>query len=790
MTLASASSVGDAAVEGADGAEAPGDSGGAHGRLTRQQLLGRIAPNQIKVKEKERHPWMLSGRSRFRRLYNMFLFFGAAYLVLVVPVRVAVGQTQRDRAWGLVVTLLDIAFMLDVIMNFRTTTITSTGEEITDPKEVALDYLYGWFIFDITTAFPYHLFTDKLWVRLMGPLRIVRASRVVAGDDNSIAIPKAWKDTSIALAIEDFTSSSAGDNMMSGLRLLLVISVVCHVMSCIWIYLGYNYAGDYGSWIEQFSATVADIEGNTLRTYLTALYWAISTVTTAGYGDVLPQSDEERIFCIACLVIGGALYGFVIATMASKVASADINAKHYWEKMDALKSYMSRRSFPDELRRKVQRYYKRYYAQRTALDEEAILRDLSVQLRQEVAIFLIDDLVSSIPLFQGLDPSHLAKVLGLLKPMQLEAQEVVIQAGSTTPQDMYILISGALEVVVPSNGKAAATLGPGAGDKVVATLGPGACVGEMLALELETVRSATIRCATPCDLYSIGRDEIFNAFENMPEAILHMQRRAMEKAAAQNADFDEVVAADPEIMRGPLERQDDAKTPGGGDAAEGGAGASAGAGRRRSMKSAKSKSKKSRHGDDSSSDEWSSDDSEDWYAHPWANGGGGGGNGHDGLGNEPARICLPGNARAEFVEQALLEQTKDIEDCKRDIKELKELMRGVKSSMEGLVGEVLQQLAELSAEQTRAAAEAAERAEMADSASPRLGQTRTERNMERLRRRVVGRQRTSLALGSQVSLGSTPALSPSPSSPRLSAGTGGTESSPSGRMRPSNPGPL
>mmetsp|Transcript_35828 Transcript_35828/g.112408 ORF Transcript_35828/g.112408 Transcript_35828/m.112408 type:complete len:110 (+) Transcript_35828:3253-3582(+) len=105
MTLASASSVGDAAVEGADGAEAPGDSGGAHGRLTRQQLLGRIAPNQIKVNEKKRHPWMLSGRSRFRRLFNVFLFFGAAYLVLVVPVRTDVGQKRRDRAWGLVLDM-------------------------------------------------------------------------------------------------------------------------------------------------------------------------------------------------------------------------------------------------------------------------------------------------------------------------------------------------------------------------------------------------------------------------------------------------------------------------------------------------------------------------------------------------------------------------------------------------------------------------------------------------------------------------------------------------------------
>jgi len=51
---------------------------------------------------------------------------------------------------------LDVIFILDLILNFRTSFIHSqTGEEIFDQKLIAKNYLKGQFLIDILSAIPF-----------------------------------------------------------------------------------------------------------------------------------------------------------------------------------------------------------------------------------------------------------------------------------------------------------------------------------------------------------------------------------------------------------------------------------------------------------------------------------------------------------------------------------------------------------------------------------------------------------------------------------------------------------
>jgi voltage-gated potassium channel len=61
--------------------------------------------------------------------------------------------------------------------------------------------------------------------------------------------------------------------------------------------------------------------GSTIRTFGAALWWAITTITTVGYGDVYPVTFEGRLVAGVLMVAGVAFLGAVTATISSWLLS-------------------------------------------------------------------------------------------------------------------------------------------------------------------------------------------------------------------------------------------------------------------------------------------------------------------------------------------------------------------------------------------------------------------------------------------------------------------------------------
>jgi voltage-gated potassium channel len=60
-----------------------------------------------------------------------------------------------------------------------------------------------------------------------------------------------------------------------------------------------------------------DAPGSTIRNYGDALWWAMSTIATVGYGDRYPVTVEGRFIAAALMVSGIALLGVITAAIAS-----------------------------------------------------------------------------------------------------------------------------------------------------------------------------------------------------------------------------------------------------------------------------------------------------------------------------------------------------------------------------------------------------------------------------------------------------------------------------------------
>ena len=77
------------------------------------------------------------------------------------------------------------------------------------------------------------------------------------------------------------------------------------------------------------------------------------TMTTVGYGDVLPTTVGEKGFVCVCMVLGGAYFGYMIALMVEVVAKQDANKALFNERVDGARSWTEARNLPRDLQLRV-----------------------------------------------------------------------------------------------------------------------------------------------------------------------------------------------------------------------------------------------------------------------------------------------------------------------------------------------------------------------------------------------------------------------------------------------------
>ena len=71
-------------------------------------------------------------------------------------------KDKRNKKYGddpivVIDLLVDVMFIIDILINFRTTYVNSNDEVISHPGRIAVHYLRGWFIIDVVAAIPFDL---------------------------------------------------------------------------------------------------------------------------------------------------------------------------------------------------------------------------------------------------------------------------------------------------------------------------------------------------------------------------------------------------------------------------------------------------------------------------------------------------------------------------------------------------------------------------------------------------------------------------------------------------------
>ena len=258
------------------------------------------------------------------------------------------------------------------------------------------------------------------------------------------------------------------------------------------------------TWVTTYDDGAA-FEGEVSVQYLYSVYWALTTLTTVGYGDITPANNAERTYAFFAMLMGAMMFGYMMSTIGSMVTQMDREAALKEERMDTVKDWMLSRNVPHKLFVRVRKYYEHYYSRRSAFNEEEIVKLLTPALRSEVTKVLLKDSLGHFPLFALLGIEFQQHVYPKLKPVAYANMDAIFHKGEKS-SDMFFLRRGTVDVLSAS-----------LGSEVLYRIGPGQYFGEEVLTHQR--RGCTVLSNGWTEMWSLSRDALEEAMTKMPQLI-------------------------------------------------------------------------------------------------------------------------------------------------------------------------------------------------------------------------------------------------------------------------------
>lgn len=456
----------------------------------------------------------------------MYIAIAAPFIQAFVSGRNAI--CYRGSEWTTKMdALIDFCFMADILLNFVTTYPDRKGREVVAPKKIVANYLRSWFALDVMSTLPLDCISEGILVNLQ-PARLLKLSKVTKVF-RVMRLSKAVKlfhDGSLADSFDDFMIQSSVQNLLKVFNILFSCAVLCHWLACLMAVSGDGFLREYSDDVHlgggggsngDDDPRSADL-WNIQRRYLAALYWALTTMTTVGSGDIIPHSDAERAATMAAMILGSGFFGLIVAEMSSIVVTRDVKTRKFYEKLDTIAAWLAHHELPIPYRERVLRYLRAHYRRRTALDEHAILDDLSPELREELIQHLVPESIVQNELFESLPSGTLAHLAPIIFTTIKTVGDLVVKSGDHG-EGMFVVATGRalqLESTAPGRGQLAK-------QRPVRELTAGDSFGEFVLLGIEKYYAFSIKALTPLEMYTIPTEEFLKCFKGMPDILARIK---------------------------------------------------------------------------------------------------------------------------------------------------------------------------------------------------------------------------------------------------------------------------
>ncbi|XP_050316323.1 potassium voltage-gated channel subfamily H member 6 isoform X3 [Anthonomus grandis grandis] len=483
--------------------------------------LGADVLPEYKLQNPTIHNYTILHYSPFKAVWDWIILILVMYTAIFTPYVAAflLGEpdfnNRKNKKYGedpivIIDLIVDVTFIIDILINFRTTYVSGTDEIISDPGKIAVHYLKGWFLIDLVAAVPFDLLffgtdTDerstndqnKQTTTLIGLLKTARLLRLVR----------------VARKIDRYSEYGAAVLLL----LMATFALIAHWLACIWYAIGNAERPNLHSKISWLDILATDTQqpylangtgGPSIKSrYITALYFTFTSLTSVGFGNVAPNTDAEKIFTICVMLVGSLMYASIFGNVSAIIQRLYSGTARYHTQMLRVREFIRFHQIPNPLRQRLEEYFQHAWTYTNGIDMNSVLKGFPECLQADICLHLNRNLLQNCEVFQAASPGCLRALSLKFKTTHAPPGDTLVHRGDVLTS-LYFISRGSIEILRD--------------DIVMAILGKFDIFGENPCLNPTIGKSAcNVRALTYCDLHKIHRDDLLDVLELYPEFFNH-----------------------------------------------------------------------------------------------------------------------------------------------------------------------------------------------------------------------------------------------------------------------------
>ncbi|XP_031707679.1 potassium voltage-gated channel subfamily H member 7-like isoform X3 [Anarrhichthys ocellatus] len=482
-------------------------------KVTQVLSLGADVLPEYKLQTPRMDKWTILHYSPFKAVWDWLILLLVIYTAIFTPYSAAFLlndiEEQRRRECGyscsplnVVDLMVDIMFIVDILINFRTTYVNANEEVVSHPAKIAIHYFKGWFLIDMVAAIPFDLLifgsgSDET-TTLIGLLKTARLLRLVR----------------VARKLDRYSEYGAAVLML----LMCIFALIAHWLACIWYAIGNvekPYLEHKIGWLDNLGVSIGKkynysdpSSGPSIKDkYVTALYFTFSSLTSVGFGNVSPNTNSEKIFSICVMLIGSLMYASIFGNVSAIIQRLYSGTARYHLQMLRVKEFIRFHQIPNPLRQRLEEYFQHAWTYTNGIDMNMVLKGFPECLQADICLHLNQTLLEGCKVFQGATKGCLRALAMRFKTTHAPPGDTLVHGGDVLTA-LYFVSRGSIEILKD--------------DVVVAILGKNDIFGEMIHLFTKPGKScADVRALSYCDLHTIQREEILEVLDMYPEFADH-----------------------------------------------------------------------------------------------------------------------------------------------------------------------------------------------------------------------------------------------------------------------------